>query len=302
MKTTLALAILLCYFGAVRAEPPASPVPGLQELEKSAAEGDAAANFQLARAYFRGQGVEKNEEKAVALLREAAGAGNLEAMDSLGFLYSQGQGVTKDEEIAAEWFRKAADAGSPSAQLNLGLMLRQGKSIPLSNEESLRWMQAAADSGYPRAVSTLGQLYGLGDKLVLPDFSKARPYLLAAAEAGDPSCQNMMGVICRDGVGPAAEFKDHEEALAWFRKAAEQNDAKAQSNLAHLMGVESPACENRKEALVWLLIAGNQGEATSLKTLKEIREHLPASLLMPAEKEAMQFTIRHLATGQKNQP
>ena len=242
----------------------------------------------------------KDEEKAAALLREAAEAGNLEAMESLGFLYTQGQGVPKDEQKAVEWFRKGAEAGSPGAQLNLGLMLRQGKTTELSNEESLRWIQVAADSGHPRAVSVLGQLYGVGDKLLQPDFSKARPYVLRAAEAGEPVCQNLMGVICRDGIGVRAEFKSRDEALGWFRKAAEQNDAKAQSNLAHLLGVESPACENRKEALVWLIIANDQGEITAIKTLKEIREQLPASLLVQAEKEAKKFSLKHLAAGKKD--
>lgn len=298
-----AISLLLCFAGILSPSlhadlPKPDEVPALQI---AADQGDAAAKFQLARAYFRGLGVSKDEEKAALLLREAAAAGNVDAMESLGFLYTKGQGVPQDEAKAIEWFRKGAEAGSPGAQLNLGLMLRQGKSIELSNEESLKWIHQSADAGHPRAISVLGQLYWLGDKLLQPDLFKARPYLLLAAEAGDPNCQNLMGVICRDGIGIKAEYKGRDEAIGWFRKAAEQNDAKAQSNLAHLLGVESVASENRKEALVWLLIANDQGEITAIKTLKEIREHLPAPLLVQAEKEAKKFTLKHLAGAKKGQ-
>ncbi len=265
-------------------------------LRKAADGGDVAAKYQLGRAYFRGDGVEKDLTASRGLLEEAANAGHAEAMDAVGYFYFAGEGVPKDEALAVEWFRKAAEAGSPKGQLHLGLMLRQGRTIELSNDESLLWIQKSADGGDLEATGVLGRLYFLGDKLQSKDYAKAFPYLRTAAEAGDPICQNMVGLCYRDGVGTE---RDPDAAMEWLRKAALQNDRKAQSNLAHLMGVDSPKSADRKEALKWLLIASDQGEITAKKTYNEIMPTLPAALLAGAKKEADRFLLLQRAGGAK---
>ncbi len=270
--------------------------PDVATLEKSAAGGDAQAKFLLARAYFRGEGVAKDSAKSRQLLEEAAALGHADAMDGLGFLYNAGEGVPQDEAKAVEWFRKAAEAGSLKGQLDLGLMLRQGKTILLSNDESLMWIKKSADGGFMGAKAVLGRLYFFGDKLQNADYSKAVPYLREAAEAGDPICQNMMGVALRDGAGTE---KDPAAAEIWFRKAALQNSKKAQSNLAHIMGVQSPEAPNRKEALKWLIISSEQGEITAQKTYEEIMPALPSALLASAKKEADRFLLIQRATSGK---
>jgi hypothetical protein len=75
---------------------------------------------------------------------------------------------------------------------------------------------------------------------------------------------------------------------------------KAQSNLGHILGVESPASPDRKEALKWLLIAKGQGEATSTKTYKELLTTFPPALLAAAQKEANTFLL--LARSKSSKP
>ena len=218
----------------------------LAPLEAAAASGNATAQFQLGRAYFRGEGVPADNAKAIEWISQSAEKGNPDALTSLGFFYSQGVVFEKDESKAIEWFRKGAAAGSVQSQLNLGLLLRQAKSLPLDNTESLRWLEKAASSGDPVAVRTYGQVLFLGDALMLPDRKKAFPLVLQAAEAGDPSSQNMIGVAYRDGNGVEM---NSEKAKDWFLKAALQNEPKAQANLGHILGVDSPTNLDRKEAL-----------------------------------------------------
>lgn len=275
--------------------PKSDPAPDFSGLEAASQAGDTGAKVQLAKALFRGQGIVKDASKAARLLEEAAGAGNVDAMDGLGYLYTLGEGVPKDESKAVEWFRKGAEAGLPKAQLNLGLMLRQGKSIELNNEESLKWIhKAAEEGGLVEAKAVLGRLYFTGDRLQKQDHEKSLLFLIEPAESGDPICQNMMGVFARDGVGLQ---KDTPAAQEWFRKAALKNDRKAQSNLAHSLGVESPASPNRKEALKWLLIASQQDEITAKKTYKEIEASLPSALIAAARKEADQFLVLQRAAA-----
>jgi hypothetical protein len=98
----------------------------------------------------------------------------------------------------------------------------------------------------------------------------------------------MLGVAYREGYSGSA---DREMAKEWFYKSAMQGDVKAQSNLGHILGAESPGSPDRKEALKWLLIAKDQGEATSTKTYKEIMPTIPPVLLAAAQKEANQFLL-----------
>lgn len=263
-------------------------------LQKAAKKGDAAAQFQLGRAYYRGNGVDKDPKKALELIRKAADAGNPDAIDSMGFLYANGEIVELDESQAVKWFRRGAEAGLARSKLNLGLLLRQGKTIQPSAAESLKLMEEAAAAGLPEAKSYLGQLYFNGDRHLKPDYAKSYPYVKEAAEAGDPACQNLMGIFCRDGLGVREDFNEphsREEAAGWFRKAALQNDLKAQSNLAHTLGVGSPACKDPKEAFKWLIVAKDRGEITAVKTYEELFKTVPSSVLVAARLEANRFSM-----------
>ncbi len=266
----------------------AEPAPEVSELESSAASGNATAQFQLGRAYFRGEGFPVDKSKAHEWILKSAEQGNPDAITTMGFFYSQGIVLEKDEAKAIEWFRKGAEAGSPKSQMNLGLMLRQAKTIPLDNTESLKWLETAASSDDPDAVRTYGQVLFLGDSLIMPDRKKAFPFVLKSAEAGDAHSQNMVGVAYRDGDGTD---KENEKAKEWFLKAALQNDPKAQSNLGHILGVDSPTSPDRKEALKWLLIAKDNGEITAIKTYKELMTSFPPALLAIAQKEANKFLL-----------
>ena len=279
---SLAAALLITGLAPVVAGDP----PDISKLTAAADKGDAEAQLDLARAYLNGKGVEKDPAKAFELTKEAAALGHPEALGGMGFFYSQGLAVQKSEQQAADWFKKGAEAGSLKAQTNLGIVLRQGKDIKTSNEESLAWLHKAAGGGFLEAKSVLGQLYFTGDKLQPKDFDKAVPFLQEAAEAGDPVCQNMLGVAFRDGRGVE---KSRDLALEWFKKAARNNDRKAQLNLAQLLGVESPRCENRQEALKWLIIASERNELGATKIYREILPTLPAELLSAASKDAQSY-------------
>jgi hypothetical protein len=56
---------------------------------------------------------------------KSAGQGNAAAQSSLGFLYANGQGVPQDAGQAARWFDRAAKQGYTLAQSNLAAMCRQ---------------------------------------------------------------------------------------------------------------------------------------------------------------------------------
>lgn len=68
----------------------------IEMLRKSADQGDAEAQISLAGAYFKGQGVPQDNQRAAAWLRQAAEQGNPKAQYNLGLFYKRGLGLRQD--------------------------------------------------------------------------------------------------------------------------------------------------------------------------------------------------------------
>ncbi len=97
--------------------PKAAPTPSMAEKPKpalpeatAAARGDADAQYRLGYMYGTGQGVPKDDGKAVGWYRKAAGQGHARAQYNLGVAYANGTGVIRNKETAAEWFFEAGQS------------------------------------------------------------------------------------------------------------------------------------------------------------------------------------------------
>ena len=53
---------------------------------------------------------------------QAAAQGNAAAQFNLGVMYENGRGVRRDDAEAVKWYRQAAAQGLAQAQFNLGVM------------------------------------------------------------------------------------------------------------------------------------------------------------------------------------
>ena len=76
-------------------------------LSKANIEKHPAATLELAGYYRRGDVVEKDEVKSVALVKQAAEWGEAQAMRDLACIYEHGIGVDANEEQADYWTNKA---------------------------------------------------------------------------------------------------------------------------------------------------------------------------------------------------
>lgn len=77
---------------------------------------DAERNFELAVKYVKGDGVEKDIPKAVALFTQAAEAGHSKAQYNLGVIYLNGIGIQMEPNKAVEWFKRAANQNHDQAR------------------------------------------------------------------------------------------------------------------------------------------------------------------------------------------
>ena len=83
----------------------------IRELRAKAASGDAAAQYDLGRRYYEGEGIPKNYREAVKWYRRAADQGDAKAQNKLGWIFAYGMGVPENDAEAVKWYRRAADQG-----------------------------------------------------------------------------------------------------------------------------------------------------------------------------------------------
>jgi len=73
-----------------------------------------------------------------------------------------------------------------------------------------------------------------------------------AAEQGNADAQSNLGVMYANGKGVA---QDDQEAVKWYRKAAEQGYARAQFNLGHMYDQGMGVTQDYIEAHKWVNLA-----------------------------------------------
>ena len=79
--------------------------------------GDPGSIYRVARCYEEGNGVRKDEERAVQMYQEAIAASGSKtvhspSLNSLGLCYLDGIGTPRNHDKAVEAFRSASDAGA----------------------------------------------------------------------------------------------------------------------------------------------------------------------------------------------
>ena len=92
---------------------------------------------------------------------------------------------------------------------------------------------------------------------VRKDYAEAVKWYRKAAEQNHAKAQVNLGFAYANGQGT----KDYTEAVKWYRKAAEQNDAKAQFNLGFAYANGQGVTKDDAEAVKWYRKAAEQNDA-----------------------------------------
>ena len=259
--------VLIAVIMAVSLSTAADPSVALRD---SASRGDSQAQFELGNAYWL-----KDNAEAALWWRKAADQGHAEAQLALSTAYLLGWGVPKDQAAATAWTRKAADQGFVDAQFALGLGYTFGSMFPEDPIFAVYWYRKAADGGHAQAREYLdlypeqAALFGDAEKLFLvglsymPGFdpSEANPEIIRgadgsaesaalwreAAEMGHVNAQVLLAQYL------LADNRDPDQAMAWFRKAAENGHTGSQFLMSHTPDLT--------ERATWLRKAAEQGHA-----------------------------------------
>ncbi len=119
------------------------------------------------------------------------------------------------------------------------------------------------------------------------NYLTARRLFEEAAHKGSPVAQRYLATMYDKGQGGV---KDYGKAVAWYRKAALQNDSQAQFHLGvkYVNGHGVPADE--KLAYVWFAIAFNNGYQKAASPLKMLNK----TLSLPVRQEALQLATKKI--------
>lgn len=214
-----------------------TPEEKFAETKRKAEAGDAYAQDNLGVMYVKGEGVPKDEAKAIEWYQKAAAQGNADAQFKLGMRYFSGVGVPKDEAKSVEWFQKAAAQGHANAQFNLGVRYAFGEGVPRDEAKAKEWYQKAASQGQVDAQFNLGLMLFRGDN-VGKDMVLGYAWANLAAAQGDEKEKGLRNLM-EEILTPAQRAEGQRLAANWKKGDNLQDSRNSESGSASLYGKPS---------------------------------------------------------------
>lgn len=238
--------------------------------------GSAHAQYQLARRFESGDGVRKDIDQAFNWYQKAAIQGHSQALNQVAFLIltilEEGD-VRVDKEQAFELLIKAAE----NKELNdigfylLAYCYEHSIHFDKDVDKAKELYKQAAQKGSIKAMYRLGVLFAKEE--TEQEKITAVEWLFLACERGNDEALELIRSMAEDGIVPAQvnlgvillDQEKQKEAIDWFSKAAEQNDANAQYNLGVILEEQG----EKKKAIEWYKKAADQGHKDAQMILDE---------------------------------
>lgn len=160
----------------------------LAEIQKRlTTKNPAEAIFLKGKDYYEAE----NYTEAVKSYRQAAEMGYAPAQYELARCYRRGRGVEENEAEAEKWMKKAADAGYGDALWSMGNDLCYGRNGKKKNpEEGVKLLRQAADKGHVQSQYDLGMHY-----LMARDKKQAKYWFNKAAAQGHSGAKGMLSAL-----------------------------------------------------------------------------------------------------------
>lgn len=232
---------------------------------------------------------------AIVIYQKLSDQGHAPAQTALALCFMKGEGIEKNPQRAYELFGKAAAQGDVSAQIYLGGCYGSGLGVEQNSKKSAMWFQKAADQGNPKAQYYLSKLYFAGTG-VEKDFNQAIRLLKFSAEQGYLHSQVGLAGIYENGVGTK---KDYREAMKWYTKAAEADHVESQLklSLSYANGLGVP--KNEVEALAWMNIAASSGDERAVRSRDAMELRLGQDITLYAQHRSNEITEQMAMSKEK---
>jgi hypothetical protein len=184
--------------------------------------------------------------------------------------------INPDQLVALTRLKKAAEKGNAEAQFELGRIYGNGDGVPQDYQTAIDWLEKAAGQNHAKAQESLGSIYanGVGVK---QDFSSARGWYMKAARNGLGSAQYLTATMFRFGLFESEV--DMDQAIDWYRRAANQNVAAAQLALGKLAMRGKHVKQDDSAALQWLMLAHANGSEAAGAYIQQLMQRMPKEAL-----------------------
>jgi hypothetical protein len=184
-------------------------------------------------------------------LFRSANEGLAASQFELAQLYDTGEKIPKEYIEAFKWYKKASEQGYLDAQYQLALMYESGRGTWKSIERYIFWARKAAEGGHAPSQLLLARAYGNGVG-VREDYNIAMNWWIEAANNGNADAQNDLGWIYEKGQGVR---RNRDEALRWYRMASEQGHARASDNFERLSKFNGPTYTPKSDTYYAALVS-----------------------------------------------
>jgi TPR repeat protein len=264
-------------------------------FRKVAEQGDAWAQLRLATQLLVGEDVEHDDVEAVMWLIKAAEKSHPIAQWASGQMYAEGRGVIRDDTQAAKWFKAAAEQGQRLGQYGFGVMLAEGRGIAQDDAQAVKWFQLSVQQGYSAADAKLAVMYEKGRGVSKNPEEAEKRYNKTAKEGNDEALEWYRKAAERgdhqaEVVFVNAAVNQNPKAIAFTRKIAEKGDSTAQTILGMMYysncfrGDGQDFATHEVEAEKWLKKGAEKGAPIAQASIAWMYEYGTGGL----EKDAVQ--------------
>lgn len=237
-----------------------------KKYSAAAKQGLPEASNMLGSMYEYGLGRDSDMTLALQYYLDAAKQHYADAENNIGRLHEMGKGVPKNFELAVEYYSRAAEQKHADALTNLGFMAENGMGMSVDIIQAEQWYRDAAEtSEYARAENYLGSLYYHGKGQIEQDFNEAVQWFRKAAEQGNTHALNNLGICYEEGAGVS---RDYAMAKEYYKKSASGNHPSAANNLGYIYLLE----KNYEDAIRWFHLASALGSSDALYNLGTVYE------------------------------
>jgi TPR repeat protein len=279
---------------------------------KAARRKNCEAAFHLGNEFQEGTKFPKNLEESTRFYQLAADLGNHRAQFITGKNYSNGVGVQVDKSVALTYYSKL-DKNIP-ARYNCGLiqkLLRNGEAARANFKKccdgdsyfgaySLALLFEKGVDGVPKNFKVAKKFYGLASALGFfpADYRLGKVYLKCAKRKMSSEAESAED--CSHAKRTPSLDDEHEAALFYFKKAADQGYPKAMFEVgrcyARGIGVPGP---DKAQAAAWYARASEKGNCNAHVSLGMMfrRGEVPGS---PADPKKAAELYELALAGEKN--
>lgn len=211
-------------------------VEAIKWFKKSADQNCAYGQYWMQRCLSEGLGIERNKslrkeyaDKAFQWFTKEADQTNAKVQLYIGYCYQEGAGTNVNAKSAFDWYKKSAEQGFADAEYCLAICYASGFGTDQNGDEYAKWTRSAAEHGNAPSQFNWASILAAGyANEGNPNYEEAVVWFKKAAEQGHTGAQLALANCYESGCGVS---QSEQEAILWYQKAADRGNIEAQEKV-----------------------------------------------------------------------